>query len=128
LAAEGEKLAIRTHFFTLAAFRRNWKIFGAKSQGCQIFLGTTYQKRELINAKWQPNIPNGRKIYQISIKIPNGHKIHRSFPIKVLSKCNKIWIFGMQIYHLATLTKSRSKACVEFLHDLDWDTFALVAG
>jgi hypothetical protein len=35
-----------------------------KSQGCQIFLGTTYQ-----NGK-ERYIPNDHKIY-----IPNGHKI-----------------------------------------------------
>jgi hypothetical protein len=45
-------------------------------QGCQIFLGTTYQngkKYQLINNvyKWPQNIPNGSKIYQMAIKYTN---------------------------------------------------------
>jgi hypothetical protein len=45
-------------------------------QGCQIFLGTTYQ-----NVK---NIPNNHKIFKMATKytkwpqnIPNGHKIYQ---------------------------------------------------
>jgi hypothetical protein len=48
-------------------------------QGCQIFLGTTYQKQEkiyLITVKyteWTLNIPNGHKIYQ-HLPLPDPSK------------------------------------------------------
>jgi hypothetical protein len=67
----------------------------AAVQGCQIFLGTTYQNGK--NTKLPPNVPNGHKIYQSAVNIPNGRKIfeHRS-----LSTQNGI--FGLKMYHLAT--------------------------
>jgi hypothetical protein len=58
-------------------------------QGCQIFLGTTYQTgKKLPNdheiyqiatkyAKWPQNIPNCHEIYQMAQNIPNGHKIYQ---------------------------------------------------
>jgi hypothetical protein len=57
---------------------QNWLCFEIlrTAQGCQIFLGATYQ-----NGK---NIPNNHKIYHITIKytkcqwnIPNNHKIYQ---------------------------------------------------
>jgi hypothetical protein len=49
-------------------------------QGCQIFIGTTYQKVEKYT-KLPQNIPNCHKIYQMATKytkwpknIPNGQK------------------------------------------------------
>jgi hypothetical protein len=47
-------------------------------QGCQIFLGTTYQKvKNMVTkyTKWSQNIPNGYKMYQIdqmAQKIPTS--------------------------------------------------------
>jgi hypothetical protein len=46
--------------------------------------------------KRQMNTPNG-------FKVPNGHKICRSIPLQELPKCIKLCIFGLNIYHLATL-------------------------
>jgi hypothetical protein len=52
------------------------------------------------------------KICQITIKytkrplhIPNGHKIYQHLPLKDPSKFIKICIFGLKIYHLATLPR-----------------------
>jgi hypothetical protein len=39
----------------------------ADNQGCQIFLGATYQTGKIC-------IPNGHKIYKWPQTIPNGHK------------------------------------------------------
>jgi hypothetical protein len=82
-------------------FRRQF-IAGA-SQGCQIFLDKTYQKR--------------RQIYQITIKLPNAIKyangrtvfqmaikIHQHFSFQDPPKFSQIGIFGLKIgYHLAAL-------------------------
>jgi hypothetical protein len=42
-------------------------------------------------------------MYQLAIKIPDGDKRHQPFPFQGLPKYYKNVIFGMQIYHLATL-------------------------
>jgi hypothetical protein len=62
------------------------------------------------------NVENGRKIgrYKLVVEIPNCHKICRyKFVVEIpncqnilfegLPKYTKIWSFGMQIHHLATL-------------------------
>jgi hypothetical protein len=46
---------------------------GLAIQGCQIFLGTTYQNGEKCTklpkyTKWTQNIPNGHKIYLMAVK------------------------------------------------------------
>jgi hypothetical protein len=52
-------------------------------QGCQIFLGKTYQNGENVPqmtikyTKWPYNIPNDHKIDQITINRSNGHKIYQ---------------------------------------------------
>jgi hypothetical protein len=61
-------------------------------QDCQIFLGKKYQNGE--------NIPNDRKIYQIAIKYTN---IFIPRPSKICPNIIQIGIFGLKIYHLATL-------------------------
>jgi hypothetical protein len=60
------------------------------------------------------NIPKRGKLplkYQMVIKylnspyyIPNGHTIHQPFSIQGPPKFTQIGIFGLKIYHLATLT------------------------
>jgi hypothetical protein len=59
--------------------------------------------------KWE-NIPNYHKTYEMSIKytkwawnIPNGHKIYKHLAMQDPQKFTQICIFGMKIYHLATL-------------------------
>jgi hypothetical protein len=59
-------------------------------QGCQIFLGTTYQNG---------NIPIGRKIYNIAIKITN------IFHGKTFQNLPKIGFLVWKIYHLAPLER-----------------------
>jgi hypothetical protein len=66
--------------------------------------------------KWPQNIPNDyktyqistkerndHKIYQMTAKIPNYHNINQHFWLQGPPKCTKILIFGMEIYHQATL-------------------------
>jgi hypothetical protein len=38
--------------------------------------------------------------------VPNGHKIYLNFPFQGPPKFTKIGIFGMKIYHLASLVDS----------------------
>jgi hypothetical protein len=52
------------------------------------------------------NIPNSHKIYQNG-NIPNGHEMHQSFPCQVVLKYTNICIFGMKMYHLATLHSAK---------------------
>jgi hypothetical protein len=60
----------------------------------------------LQHTKTGENIPNEHKIYQKALKIPYGHKIYRRFPFQGPPKCTQIVIFGIKIYHLATLAKT----------------------
>jgi hypothetical protein len=53
------------------------------------------------------NIPNDRKIYQMAVNIPNSHKIYQYVPCRGPPKFTQIGIFGMKIYHLATLVGGR---------------------
>jgi hypothetical protein len=77
----------------------------AFKQGCQIFLGTTYQNGE--------NIQNDYKIYQMAIKYfqwqlnrPNARKIYQDFILQDQPKFTQIGIFGLKTNHLATLLSS----------------------
>jgi hypothetical protein len=73
------------------------------TQGCQIFLDTTYQNGE--------NIPNCHlHNYQIATKLPNVRHIFQMtieytklFPLQCPAKFTQIWIFGLKLKHLATL-------------------------
>jgi hypothetical protein len=86
-----------------------------QKQGCQIFLGTTYQSRKKCT-KWPQIIPNDNKIYQRTTKFINVYKNTKShkytfvgIPTLSISRPSKnfeIGIFGMQIYHLATLRRN----------------------
>jgi hypothetical protein len=64
--------------------------------GCQIFLGTKHQKWKTYTQYLQ-NIPNHNNGYQ------NYNKIDQHFPFQRPPKYTKIGIFGLQMYHLATL-------------------------
>jgi hypothetical protein len=85
-------------------------LYVPQGQGCQIFLGATYQNMKnvpdkhklhritITYTKWPQHIPNGRKIDQTAIKYIN------------VSHCKSLWylntqigIFGLKICHLATL-------------------------
>jgi hypothetical protein len=76
-----------------------------KKQGCHIFVGTIYQKGGKCtklpqNIQWLQNVPNGRKIDEMSIKYTN------IFHCKTRQKFTQIAIFGLKIYHLASPTQS----------------------
>jgi hypothetical protein len=58
-------------------------------QGCQIFLGTTYQNGKN-TPKWPQNLPICRKIYQMAIKCTN----------KTIQNLPKMWF---RVWFLATL-------------------------
>jgi hypothetical protein len=56
------------------------------------------------------NIPNNHKIYQSALKYTkwpengsNGHKTYQHHPLLGPPKFTQIRIFGLKIYHLATL-------------------------
>jgi hypothetical protein len=76
--------------------------FDSEIQGCQIFLGKTYQKREknIQNShkiyQIAQNIPNGNKKYQIAKNIPNGHKIYQHLPFQDPPKFTQIGIFWFE--------------------------------
>jgi hypothetical protein len=52
------------------------------------------------------NLPYGHKIYQNALKYSKRPKLHEHFPFHGPSKHTQIGIFGMKIYHLATLILS----------------------
>jgi hypothetical protein len=86
-----------------SAGEKNWfLIFFNSEQRCQIFLCTTYQKREKIYqtnpkyTKWPWNLPNGRKTARITKNVP-------ALSISTSSK-KQNWDFGLKIKHLAALT------------------------
>jgi hypothetical protein len=58
------------------------------------------------HTKTGKNIPNGYKIYQMDANVPNDQKIYQHLPLKPTQKFTQIWIFGLKIYHLATLIES----------------------
>jgi hypothetical protein len=62
------------------------------------------------------NIPKYTNLplnYQMAIKwlcyIPNGHRISQLFPFQCPPKVTQIGIFGLKIYHLATLDPGRNE-------------------
>jgi hypothetical protein len=72
------------------------------SRVARFFLSTTYQNGY--------KIPNVHKIYAVNEQkdISNGHKLnghikYQHYPLQDPPKYTQIGIFGMQIYHLATL-------------------------
>jgi hypothetical protein len=70
-------------------------------KGCQIFLGTTYQ-----NGK---NIPIDYKIYKMTKTYTKWPRNVPKFSALRPSKNIKIEVFGMKIYHLATLRQDEPK-------------------
>jgi hypothetical protein len=48
--------------FKFAVLRKNWQPRSGAQQGCQIFLGTTYQNGDYHN--YHKIVPNGNKIWQ----------------------------------------------------------------
>jgi hypothetical protein len=72
-------------------------------QGCQIFLGTTYQNRKNIpnnHTEWPQNITNGCKTDQTALKFTN------IFRCKTLQNLPKLGFFCLKICHPATLNYS----------------------
>jgi hypothetical protein len=75
-------------------------------QGCQIFLGTIYQREK--------NIPDNHKIYQCPQNIPNCFKIiqmainyiYPHLPLQEPPKFTQIGISGLKICRLATLAQT----------------------
>jgi hypothetical protein len=49
------------------------------------------------------NIPNDQVTIKWPYYIPNGHKIYQNFPFQDPPKFTQILIFGLKIYHLATM-------------------------
>jgi hypothetical protein len=86
--------------------------------------------------KWPQNIPNGHKIYQMATKytkwpqnIENGHKIDQMvkkyiniFHCKTLQNLTQILIFGLKIYHLATLIQVIKPDNVFVSNGLKWQS------
>jgi hypothetical protein len=64
--------------------------------------------------KRRKNIPNHHTIYQMATKIPNGrkigrpngHKMYTHLPLQDPRKFSQIGIFGLKLYHLATLNQT----------------------
>jgi hypothetical protein len=80
--------------------------FGAHpfAQGCQICLGAIYQNGEKIitkYTKWQQNIPNGNKTYQMVVKYSQNTNIFYSKALQNLPKFG--FLVRKYMYHLATL-------------------------
>jgi hypothetical protein len=87
------------------------------------FFGTTCKNGKInqmtiTNNKWPQNIPNGHKIYQMATKYtkwPQNMYTSKAVkytninistsPMKKTLKFTQIGIFGMKIYHLATLLR-----------------------
>jgi hypothetical protein len=74
------------------------------NQGCQIFLDTLYQNGEKYT-KIATKLPNGHKLYQISIICIFQMAIEYTnlFPHQCPRRFSEIGIFGLKIHHLATL-------------------------
>jgi hypothetical protein len=75
-------------------------------QGCQIFIGTTYQNGEKFTT-WPQNLPNGRNICK-----QNENKniiIYQNLPLQAPPKFTQIGISGFKICHLSTLIVRHEK-------------------
>jgi hypothetical protein len=71
----------------------------------RFFLGATYQNGKNV-PKWPQNIPNGHKFFQIAVKYLQqmAIKFTNIFLYYIDSpKFTLTGIFGLKIYHLATL-------------------------
>jgi hypothetical protein len=67
-------------------------------------MGKIYQMT-IKYTKWPLNIKNSTKYIIWPLNRSNGHKIYRHLPLKGPPKFTLIWISGLTIYHLATLTE-----------------------
>jgi hypothetical protein len=79
--------------------RKGKKHFPYLHQGCQIFLGTTYQngeKYQKMTTKRPYNIQNGSKTYRMAIKFASF------FYCKALQNLPKLGFSSLKIYYLAT--------------------------
>jgi hypothetical protein len=74
-------------------------VLKVKYQCCQIFLTTIYQNR----GKCTKNFQMSKTYTKWPKNIPNGLKIYQDFPFRGPPKYTQIGIFGLKIYHLATL-------------------------
>jgi hypothetical protein len=63
------------------------------------------------------NVPKRKKMYRFATKLPNGRnryipnvlRIYQPFPFQGPPKFTPIGIFGLKIYHLATLVSAKQK-------------------
>jgi hypothetical protein len=68
-------------------------------------IGTTYSSSISAAIPKRGKYTKGQqnKTEQVAVNKPNDRKIYQPFPLKGSIKYAQICIFGMQIYHLATL-------------------------
>jgi hypothetical protein len=57
------------------------------------------------------NVPKRENISKWPTDISNGHKIYKHFPLQDPPKVTQIKIFGLKIYHLATLLTLAASIC-----------------
>jgi hypothetical protein len=70
----------------------------------QVWLSIRLARYFLVHhTKTRKNIPNEHKINQIAVNISNGHEIYQQCPFQDPPKSTQTGIFGIQIFHLATL-------------------------
>jgi hypothetical protein len=83
----------------------------SETRVARFFIGTTYQNGKNISNYqnildgYELNLPDGRKIDQLSIRYTNI-PISLQFP----SKFTQNGIYGLKINHLATLSKTRTNS------------------
>jgi hypothetical protein len=88
-------------WWTSVRFRGVGSPTGCK-HACQILLDTIYQN-ERKYTKFTTTLPKGYRIYQMTVKYSNDHKIYQHFPFSGPPKFTQIGIFGLKTNHLATL-------------------------
>jgi hypothetical protein len=66
------------------------------------------------NTPKRKNIQNDPKYTLLLLNIPNGRIIYQHLPLHDPPKYNQIGIFGLKIYHLATLANSLDLFCSFF--------------
>jgi hypothetical protein len=74
--------------------------------GCQIFVDKIYQNGEKYT-KSPINYQGAIKYTKCPKYIPNGVTFYQLLSLQVTPKFTQSWIFGLKIYHLATLTMSQ---------------------
>jgi hypothetical protein len=67
-----------------------------------MYLVHTVPKPGLPDFSWN-NLPKQGKIYEMTIKLPNGQKIYHHFPFQGPPKYTQIGILGIKMYNLANL-------------------------